>query len=219
MIIDCQSARSQANKVRQALIESELNQACQLDPGLTQVIDQVGYPEPRIRKPGFSTLVEIINAQQLSTKAAAAIWNRLEKSCRGAVTPRKILERTPAELRQCGLSARKIGYARALAERVLAKDVILETLEALTDSKVISELTKIKGIGRWSAEIYAIFALGRADIFPANDLALQTAVQRYQKLRSRPDEKQTSKIGEKWSPHRTSVALLMWKYYGATTLD
>ena len=102
---------------------------------------------------------------------------------------------------------------------VLAKDLILEGMETLTDSGVILELTKIKGMGRWSAEIYAMFALGRADIFPANDLALQTAVQRYQKLRSRPDEKQTRKLSEKWSPHRTSVALLMWKYYGAATLD
>ncbi|WP_423907205.1 DNA-3-methyladenine glycosylase family protein [Candidatus Spongiihabitans sp.] len=196
-----------------------MNKACRLDPGLTQVIDQVGYPEPRIRKPGFSTLVGIINAQQLSTKAAAAIWDRLEKSNRGAVTPRKILNRTPTQLRQCGLSARKISYVRGLAEMVLAKDLILEGMETLTDSGVILELTKIKGMGRWSAEIYAMFALGRADIFPANDLALQTAVQRYQKLCSRPDEKQTRNLSEKWSPHRTSVALLMWKYYGSATLD
>ncbi len=102
---------------------------------------------------------------------------------------------------------------------VLAKDLILEGMETLTDSGVILELTKIKGMGRWSAEIYAMFALGRADIFPANDLALQTAVQRYQKLCSRPDEKQTRNLSEKWSPHRTSVALLMWKYYGSATLD
>lgn len=202
-----------------ALIESVLDKASQLDAGLSRVIEQVGYPEARVRKTGFSTLVQIINAQQLSTKAASAIWSRLEKLNRGVVTPRKIINRTSDQLRQCGLSARKISYVKGLAEMVLAKDLELETLQTLSDSGVIAELTRIKGMGRWSAEIYAMFALGRTDIFPANDLALQIAVQRYKKLRSRPDEKQTRKLSEKWSPYRTSVALLMWKYYGAATLD
>lgn len=204
---------------QQASLEAALKQACQLDADLLSVVHQVGYPARRIRKPGFSTLVEIINAQQLSTKAAAAIWHRLEKLNRGVVTPRKILNRTSAQLRQCGLSAQKINYVRGLAQRVLAKELVLETLQTLSDSEVIVELTKIKGMGRWSAEIYAMFALRRADIFPANDLALQTAVQRYQNLRSRPNEKQLRTLSQKWSPHRTSVALLMWKYYGSATLD
>ena len=205
-------------QIQHAIVESALNKACNADPGLVQVIRMVGYPEPRTRSPGFATLVEIINAQQLSTRAAASIWNKLKKLNSGEVTPRKIRNRTEDQLRLCGLSARKVDYIKGLAEKVLSKELRLDALSSLPDHEAIAELIKVKGMGQWSAEIYVMFALGRQDIFPANDLALQVAVQRYKNLSNRPDVDQTREISEIWSPYRSAVAVLMWKFYGATTL-
>ena len=205
-------------QIQHAIVESALNKACNADPGLVQVIRMVGYPEPRTRSPGFATLVEIINAQQLSTRAAASIWNKLNKLNGGEVTPRKIRNRTEDQLRLCGLSARKIDYIKGLADKVLSKELRLDALSSLPDHEAIAELIKVKGMGQWSAEIYIMFALGRQDIFPANDLALQVAVQRYKNLSNRPDVNQTREISEIWSPYRSAVAVLMWKFYGATTL-
>ena len=205
-------------QIQHAIVESALNKACNADPGLVQVIRMVGYPEPRTRSPGFATLVEIINAQQLSTRAAASIWNKLKKLNSGEVTPRKIRNRTEDQLRLCGLSARKVDYIKGLADKVLSKELRLDALSSLPDHEAIAELIKVKGMGQWSAEIYIMFALGRQDIFPANDLALQVAVQRYKNLSNRPDVDQTREISEIWSPYRSAVAVLMWKFYGATTL-
>ena len=199
-------------------LKLELRRAARREPGLQRLIDEFGLPEPRTRPPGFATLLQIIVSQQLSTKVSSTIWRRIEKLCRTPVTHRKILNRSGEQLRQCGLSRQKVEYTMELAQRIQQKTLDLENLHQLDVEAVIGELIKIRGIGRWSAEIYAMFALGHNDIFPANDLALQTAVQRYKKLRTRPDEKQTRKISEKWSPHRSGVALLMWKYYAATTL-
>ncbi len=203
---------------REAL-QSELDQACQLDPHLYGILDRVGYPEPRRRPPDFSTLVQIINAQQLSTRAAAAIWHRLEQACRGTVTPEKIRNRSVERLRACGLSERKVNYIRGLAEAMLSRQLVIEELSHLPDGEVISEITRIRGLGKWSAEIFAMFALDRKNIFPDGDLALRVAVQRYRKMRSRPGKDQVREIAETWSPHKTAVALLMWKYYGTTTLE
>jgi DNA-3-methyladenine glycosylase II len=201
------------------MIKAELDAVCLIDSGLKSVLDQVGYPEPRSRQPGFAALIEIINAQQLSTKAASAIWNRLETLCAGNVSPKKILNSDFKALRACGLSGRKVEYVTDLANLLLSGELCLESLDDLSDKEVIAELTRIRGLGRWTAEIYAMFAMGRQDMFPANDLALQVAVQRYGNLENRPDVKQTRKVAERWSPHRTAVAVLMWKFYGAGTLD
>lgn len=214
-----QSPRSDSRKNPAPELKRELRRAARLDPGLQRLIDALGYPEPRARAPGFATLLRIIVSQQLSTGVAAAIWRRIERLCRAPVTHRKILNRSGAQLRQCGLSRQKVAYAHELAQMVRQKAIDLENLQRLDTEAVIAELLTIRGIGRWSAEIYAMFALGHNDIFPAGDLALQVAVQRYASLATRPDAKTTAALAEHWSPHRTCVALLMWKYYGATTLD
>lgn len=205
-------------KLKRAL-KQELQRAVRLDPGLQRLLDALGCPEPRIREPGIATLLRIIVSQQLSTGVAAAIWQRLEKLCRAPVTHRKILNRSDAQLRACGLSRQKVEYIVGLARMVRQKDVDIDAIGRLDAEDAIDELIKIRGIGRWSAEIYAMFALGHADIFPSGDLALQVAVQRYANLIVRPDAKTTAVMAKKWSPYQTSVALLMWKYYGATTLD
>ncbi len=216
-----QNSRSHTSsqlKLKRAL-KQELQRAVRLDPGLQRLLDALGYPEPRIREPGIATLLRIIVSQQLSTGVAAAIWQRLEKLCRAPVTHRKILNRSDAQLRACGLSRQKVEYIVGLARMVRQKDLDIDAIGRLDAEDAIAELIKIRGIGRWSAEIYAMFALGHADIFPSGDLALQVAVQRYANLIVRPDAKTTAVMAKKWSPYQTSVALLMWKYYGATTLD
>lgn len=215
MITDHQSTRGcSAKNVRQ-----ELRRAVLLDPGLQRLIDALGCPAPRVREPGFATLLRIIVSQQLSTGVATAIWRRIEKLCRAPVTCRKILNRSGDQLRQCGLSRQKVEYAHGLARMVRQKTLDLEGLTRLDAESAVAELLKVRGVGRWSAEIYAMFALGHNDVFPAGDLALQVAVQRYASLGERPDVTKTAARAKKWSPHRTSVALLMWKYYGSTTLD
>ena len=200
-------------------LELELNAACVIDPGLADIIALVGIPDPRNRAPGFATIAEIINAQQLSTRAASAIWGRIVSECGGTVTPRRIVNRDISVLKKCGLSERKISYIQGLAQSIVTGEMELASVVNLPDETLIVELTKIKGMGRWSAEIYAMFALARKDIFPAGDLALRIAVQRYMKLRERPNEQFVREVAQKWSPHQSAVAVLMWKFYGAMTLN
>lgn len=200
-------------------VRESLDRAVVLDPGLDNVIARVGYPEPRIIPPGFDALAQIINAQQLSTRAAAAIWDSLQRHCRGRVTARKIRHRDHEALLACGLSRQKAQYLKELAEAVCRGDLDLDALATLDDGELVDRLTAHRGIGRWSAEIYAMFSLGRPDFYPVGDLALRVAIQRYRGLEERPDEKAAREFSLRWSPHRSAVALLMWKFYGATTLD
>ena len=163
-------------------------------------------------------MLRIIVSQQLSTKVAAVIWERVEVLCNGEVTPQAVLALAEDALRQCGLSWQKVGYAKGLAERIDSGVLSPAALAEMPTKSAIETLCEIKGYGVWSAEIYAMFALGRADIFPAGDLALQIAVQRLEALAEKPTEKQTREIALRWSPHQSAVAVLMWHYYGATTL-
>ena len=219
MITDSQTTHACSAKNIRRKLRHELRRAAALDPGLQRLIDALGYPAPRVREPGFATLLQIIVSQQLSTGVAAAIWRRIESLCRAPVTARKILNRSGDQLRLCGLSRQKVEYAHGLAKMLRQKTLDLEGLRRLDAESTITELLKVRGVGRWSAEIYAMFALGHTDVFPAGDLALQVALQRYASLGERPDVTKTAARAAKWSPHRTSVALLLWKYYGSTTLD
>ncbi len=219
MIMTGQSTRAPSATKSPDELQAELQRAAALDPGLIPLLDALGYPAPRVRPPGFATLLRVIVSQQLSTRVAAVIWARLETLCRGSITHRKILNRDGQQLRQCGLSRQKVEYTHGLARMIAHKTIDLEAIGRLDAESAITELLAVRGIGRWSAEIYAMFALGHDDIFPAGDLALQVAVQRYASLGERPNTQQTATLAKKWSPHRSSVALLMWKYYGATTLE
>lgn len=163
-------------------------------------------------------MLRIIVSQQLSTKVAAVIWERVEVLCNREVTPQAVLALSEDALRQCGLSRQKTGYAKGLAERIDSGVLSPAALAEMPTDEAIASLIEIKGYGVWSAEIYAMFALGRDDIFPAGDLALQIAVQRLEALAEKPGEKQTREIARRWSPHQSAVAVLMWHYYGATTL-
>jgi len=203
----------------QTALNQQLDTAASLDPKLKAVIEQHGYPAPRPRTHGFETMLRIIVSQQLSTKVAAVIWQRLEALCGDSVSPAIVLELEQDTLRGCGLSWQKVGYAKALAERIDSGVLQPQSLRDMPTDQAIKALTEIKGYGIWSAEIYTMFALGRPDIFPAGDLALQVAIQRLDGLSDKPSEKQTREIATRWSPHQSAVALLMWHYYGATTLS
>ncbi len=202
----------------QHAFNQQLDAAAILDIKIKNVLDEHGYPEPRSRIHGFETMLRIIVSQQLSTKVAAVIWGRVETLCNDEVTARAVLALSEEALRECGLSWQKVGYAKGLAERINSGVLSPEALIDMSTDDAISALTEIKGYGVWSAEIYAMFALGRPDIFPAGDLALQIAVQRLEALDEKPGEKQTREIARRWSPHQSAVAVLMWHYYGATTL-
>lgn len=200
-------------------LKTALDAAGRADSAIARIVELYGVPEPRFRPHGFATLMRIIVSQQLSTKAAASIWARVETLCGESPEPAQVLSLDDQALRDCGLSWRKVEYSQTLAKRFVSNEMTAESLSSLDTEAVIKVLTTIKGFGVWSAEIYAMFALHHEDVFPAGDLALQVAIQRLLELPEKPNEKQTREIAERWSPHRAAVAVMLWKYYGATSLE
>ncbi|SMQ61807.1 DNA-3-methyladenine glycosylase II [Altererythrobacter xiamenensis] len=198
-------------------IRKGLDAVAQGEPRVAEAIERVGYPEPRIRDRGYKTLLRTIVGQQVSVAAASSMWNKLEAELGSDFTAACLLERDFDTLRACGLSRQKQGYARSLCELVEAGAVDFENLPK-DDEEAIADLTQIKGIGRWSAEIYLLFAEGRPDIWPAGDLAVQEGVKRLLELDERPTEKPTREIGERWSPHRGAMAIFTWHYYANPAL-
>jgi DNA-3-methyladenine glycosylase II len=184
------------------------------EPLMAAAVARVGYPEPRIREPGYETLLRTIVGQQVSVAAAASIWAKLAAGI-GDLTQPDIVAAAPDEaLRAAGLSRQKASYAKSLAEEVSSGRLDLNALPA-DDEDAIAQLVRVKGIGRWSAEIYLLFAEGRRDIWPAGDLAVQIEVGRIMGHAERPSEKLTREIAEAWRPHRGAAAILAWHHYKA----
>ena len=182
------------------------------EPAFAAALDRVGYPEPRLRERGYRTLLRTIVGQQVSVAAASSVWRKLEERLGADLAPETLLAADFDSLRICGLSRQKQGYARSLCELVACGTLDLDALPA-DDEAAITELTRIKGIGRWSAEIYLLFAEGRADVWPAGDLGVQAGLHRILGLATRPDEKQTRALAEPWRPHRGAVAVFTWHCY------
>ncbi len=181
------------------------------EPRFAAVLDRTG-PLPLRRRPdGFETLFSAIVSQQVSTASASAIWARLEAA--GATGPEGIAAASDADLRLCGLSRQKIAYGRAIA----ASGVDFVALRAMPDADVVAELVRIKGVGVWTAEIYAMFSLGRADVFAPGDLALQEAARLIFDLPERPREPALRAMSLAWSPWRSVAARLLWSYYRVAT--
>ena len=189
-----------------------LDALSEIEPRFAEAISATGYPDARIREPGYSTLLRTIVGQQVSVAAAASVWNKLEVLLGEGCAPDKLLEQEFDALRSCGLSRQKQGYARSLAELVVSGELPLDALP-VDDEEAITYLTRVKGIGRWSAEIYLLFAEGRLDIWPAGDLAVQEGVGRLLKLDARPSEKEVRAIAENWRPHRGAAAIFTWHIY------
>lgn len=193
-------------------LHAALDSLAAIEPGIAAALAVTGYPDERLREPGYPTLLRTIVGQQVSVAAAASVWNKLEALLGAQCPPERLLAEDFDALRACGLSRQKQGYARSLAELVLSGDLPLDALPA-DDEEAIAYLTQVKGIGRWSAEIYLLFAEGRTDIWPAGDLAVQEGVGRLLKLETRPSEKEIRDIAERWRPHRGAAAIFTWHIY------
>ncbi|MEE4295019.1 MAG: hypothetical protein V2J20_00185 [Wenzhouxiangella sp.] len=189
------------------------------DADIAAALALVGYPEERRRgKPSFESFLRIIAGQQLSVKAAATIFGRIESALTGDFRPEMFQALSDEDLRAAGFSRQKIGYARGLCEAVSGGAIELEGLSRLSDEDVIRQITALKGFGRWSAEMVLLFSLGRPDVWPADDLAIQAGVQRLKNLPERPDRRQTDALAETWRPHRGAAAIFIWHYYSNAPL-
>ena len=178
-----------------------------VEPRFAMALDTVGTLPLRRRKDGFAALVDAIVSQQVSVAAADAIYGRLKDA--NLIGPRKIMWASDEDLRACGLSRQKIRYVRALAEA----RIDFKALRNAPTEQVITELTAVPGIGVWTAEIYAMFSLGHADVFAPGDLALQESARILFDLDERPREKAFRTLAEPWSPWRSVAARLLWAYY------
>jgi len=187
------------------------------DSRIGRALELAGYPEPRLRPTGYATLLRTIVGQQVSVAAANSMWRKLAAHLGEEIAPDALLASDFDQLRACGLSRQKQGYARSLCELVVTGALDLDNLPA-DDEAAIADLTRIKGIGRWSAEIYLLFAEGRPDIWPAGDLAVQAGLHKLLGLEARPSEKETRALAEDWRPHRGAAAIFTWHVYNNPAL-
>jgi len=193
------------------LMYSGLQKLSDDDPQLASVFDEFGTPPLRRRPPGFATMVRIIIEQQLSVASANSTLARLDSI--SGLSARRILGLHDEALRAAGLSRQKTGYIKGLADLVVADKFSFDRLASMSDSEAFATLTRIRGVGRWSAEIYLMFVLGRPDIWPAKDVAIIVGVQRALQLPERPDFEEMDRIGDRWRPWRSAVAHLLWQSY------
>ena len=179
-----------------------------IEPRFAPIYEQVGVPDLRHNAGGFTQIMRAMVGQQLSVAAAASIWQRLVD--RGLTTPTAIHAATDEDLRMQGLSKQKIRYTRSLVEH----DIDFSVLETLTDEEVIKTLIAVIGIGRWTAEMYLLFSLKRADVLAVDDLAIKVAAMDLLGLAERPTPQQLKGLAQDWSPYRSAASLLLWQYYG-----
>ena len=183
-----------------------------VDQSLAHAIAQAGPVVFKMRPPGYASLLKIIVEQQLSTASARAIWGRLEAGVT-PLDPERFLEMDDADLRAFGLSGPKMRYCRALSRDIVGGSLKLGSLARMGDDAAMAALQSVIGIGRWTAEIYLLFCLGRADVWPAGDIAVQAAVHEVQGLKSRPGPDEMDRLGAQWRPLRGVAALILWNYY------
>ena len=198
-------------------IRAAVEALAEREKAFAEVVERHGIPEPRKSEPGAHTLLRTIVGQQVSVAAARSMWSKLEAAFGSPPDLSLLLAASDEDLRAAGMSRQKSGYIRSLAELVLSGDLDLDALPA-DNEEAIELLTKIKGIGRWSAEIYLLFAEGRADVWPAGDLAVQIEIGRLLGMPDKPSEKQLREIAESWRPHRGAAAILAWHSYNSAVL-
>jgi len=186
------------------------------EPAFARVIERYGIPGPRNSERGAQTLLRTIVGQQVSVAAARSMWSKLEAAYGSPPDLHLLLIAKDEELRAAGISRQKAGYIRSLAELIISGELDLDNLPG-DDEEAIALLTRIKGIGRWSAEIYLLFAEGRADVFPAGDLAVMVELGRLLGLEDKPSEKQLRELGERWRPYRGAAAILAWHSYNSAS--
>jgi len=182
-----------------------------LEPNFRIAVEK-SSPIPLRRKPsGFAPLFQAIVGQQISVAAAAGIWKRIEAA--EAVTPDAVLNMSDEALRACGLSRPKVTYAKAIASAVESGALCFDYCRDASVEDALKMLTAIKGVGPWTAEIYLMFSVGRADVFAPKDLALQEATKVLFDLEARPDAKELAEMARSWAPWRAVAARILWAYY------
>jgi len=197
-----------------------VTQLCAREPKFAEAYQAVGFITDRRRPADFQNLCRIVIEQQISVAAAQTIWGRLEAAVQGRAngvfTAERLLKLSEARLRACGLSGPKVRYVRNMAQAAKSGAIDFDLLPKLDDHAAMEMLTAVTGIGRWTAEIFLMFALDREDIWPAHDVALQEAVKRLFGLKARPDVKKMDRMAENWRPHRGVAARMLWRYYAVT---
>jgi DNA-3-methyladenine glycosylase II len=184
---------------------------------MRRLVDQHGPLDEEERRRGrpreaYGALVRSIVGQQLSTKAARSIYGRLTELFDGRTpTPAELLAADPENVRSVGLSRPKVAYLRSLAEHVESGELELDRLSELSDDEVSEQLTAVKGLGQWTADMFLIFHLERPDVLPVGDLGIRRAVERAYDLPEIPDAAQVLEIGEPWRPHRSLASLYLWR--------
>lgn len=183
------------------------------DPVLAQIIAEVGALGIQPRRERFQALARNIIFQQLAGAAANAIYGRFVGLFPGVEfpSPEQVLAKSDAELRSVGLSEKKALYIKDLATHVRDRKLNFHRFHRMTDEEIIADLTQVKGIGKWTAEIFLMFNLGRPDVMPADDLGVQNAVKRCYRMRQRPNRKRLLKHAERWRPYRTAAAWYLWR--------
>ncbi len=200
----------------ETITEKSLPEFCkklaEKDKNLEYVFRTYGTPPLWSREPNFATLIHIILEQQVSLASALSAFNKLNEKI-GEVTPENIVKLNDAEMKACYFSRQKTGYARNLANAVLSKELVLEDLPHLSDDEIRNELIKIKGIGRWTSDIYLLMAMLRPDIMPKGDLALHIAFRELKGLDKRPKSDEFIELTKIWKPFRSAAARLIWHFY------
>jgi DNA-3-methyladenine glycosylase II len=187
------------------------------EPAFGEVMERLGRPEPRIAERGTAALLRTIVGQQVSVAAARSMWGKLAAAYGDPPDLTRLAQATDEELRALGQSRQKAGYLRSLAGLVQSGELDLEALPA-DDEEAVAHLTRVKGIGRWSAEIYLLFAEGRGDVFPAGDLAVQIELGRLLGEDARPSERWLRERAAPWAPYRGAAAVLAWHSYNTKVL-
>jgi DNA-3-methyladenine glycosylase II len=198
-------------------LKASLDALAEQHAPIAAALARAGYPEPRTSPRGYQTLLRAIVGQQVSVAAAASMWAKLIARVGDPPEPARLLEASDETLRAAGLSRMKAAYARSLAQEVLSGRLDFDALPE-DDEEAIALLTRVKGIGRWTAEIYLLFAEGRPDIWPAGDLAVQIEAGVIMGLPERPTEKRLRALSEAWRPHRGAFAVFAWHHRRATPI-
>jgi DNA-3-methyladenine glycosylase II len=181
------------------------------DPVLAAIIERVGPYRITYREPGFGTLVRSIVFQQLNGRAATKIFDRLVQAAGGELTPETLLKMSDAEYRAAGISPQKLRYLRDLAERTASGEIDFARLPSLSDTEVVEHLTRVKGVGVWTAQMFLIFALRRTNIMPTNDLGVLMAIRRHYRKRKLPKPQHVLKLAKNWEPYCSVACWYLWR--------
>jgi len=188
------------------------DQLAKADKELSHIIQAYGYPPMWTRPNSFETLVHIILEQQVSLASALASLKKLQEKTKG-LTPRKVMALSDEDMRACYVSRQKTLYIRGLAEAILKKTLLLEELESLSNEDVRAKLTSLKGIGNWTADVYLMFVLQRADLFPIGDLAAVNALKRAKQMTAQATKEEVLEVAAQWQPYRTVATMILWHFY------